>query len=93
MTSNFDDLAKLGITPTGWFTETEAMWPGQKFSLALDVRTSVIKAAVAPRPLSLKQYSGAATTRYLLPIQSHVLLTRPSFPVGVGPFRFTKPLS
>ena len=21
----------------GWFTETETLWPGQKFSLALDV--------------------------------------------------------
>ena len=24
----------------GWFTETETMWPGQKFSLALEVSTN-----------------------------------------------------
>jgi spermidine synthase len=34
-----------GISPDGWFHETVAMWPGQKFSLALDgfnVETSVL---------------------------------------------------
>jgi hypothetical protein len=31
------EWANLGIRH-GWFTETEAMWPGQKFALALEVR-------------------------------------------------------
>jgi hypothetical protein len=30
-----------GVDDDGWFTETEAMWPGQKFALALEVRRSV----------------------------------------------------
>ena len=30
-----------GVDDDGWFTETEAMWPGQKFALALEVRRSL----------------------------------------------------
>jgi len=30
-----------GVDEDGWFTETEAMWPGQKFALALEVSASV----------------------------------------------------
>jgi hypothetical protein len=30
---------KIRGIQNGWFTETETMWPGQRFSIALEVRT------------------------------------------------------
>jgi hypothetical protein len=33
---------KIRGIENGWFTETATMWPGQKFSLALEVRLSIV---------------------------------------------------
>lgn len=34
--SDIDEIEEL---KDGWFTETDTLWPGQKFSLALEVIT------------------------------------------------------
>jgi len=39
--SNHENRIVEGVDEDGWFTETEAMWPGQKFALALEVSASV----------------------------------------------------
>jgi hypothetical protein len=33
---------KIRGIENGWFTETATMWPGQKFSLALEVRLAIV---------------------------------------------------